>query len=74
MNLKRGAMRSAMIFIVVACALKFLGDGVTLIISGYTLYLGHVDSMTYAAILTPVLGAHGWVVTRPTSQTQESDK
>lgn len=54
--------------VVIAAAVKFLLDGITAQYGGYTLNLGHLDSMTYAAFLTPVLGAHGYVLGRKTEE------
>lgn len=52
-------------FIVVSvCALRFLFDGLSLNILGHTLDIGHMDPLAYGSILTPVLGAHGYVQTR----------
>lgn len=50
--------------VVVVCAFKFLMDGVSFTAFGHTIELGHVDASAYAAILTPVLGAHGYIKTR----------
>lgn len=52
---------SVSVITVFGCLLKFLADGVTLTLYGHTLTLGHVDSATYVALLTPVLGAHGYI-------------
>lgn len=46
--------------VLVAC-IKFLLDGVTVHLAGISFDLGHVDAMAYGALLTPVLGAHGWI-------------
>ncbi len=34
-------------------------EGVVLEVLGHSLSLGHADSLSYAAMLTPILGAHG---------------
>lgn len=44
-----------------AAVIKFILDGVTISWQGYTMDFGHLDSMTYAALLTPVLGAHSYM-------------
>lgn len=46
-------------FVVVLCTVKFFFEGVTLEIAGHVLSLGHADSLSYGAILGPVLGAQG---------------
>lgn len=74
MSLKRGAMRNAMLFIVIAVGVKFLLDGVTLTLAGTTFDFGHVDSLAYAALLTPVLGAHSYTAVRIPPETQELTK
>jgi hypothetical protein len=45
----------------VACIIKFLFEGVSFTIMGHIVNLGHVDSMTYVSLLTPVLGAHSYI-------------
>lgn len=46
---------------ILACVLKFLMEGVTFDLAGHAVSLGHADSLTYAALLTPVLGAHSYI-------------
>ncbi len=48
---------------VFAAVLKFLLEGVTIVVYGHSIDFGHADSLTYGALLAPVLGAHGWVDT-----------
>lgn len=48
-----------------AAVIKFLLDGVSIDVAGHVLSFGHVDSMAYGSLLTPVLAAHGFVDTRP---------
>jgi len=57
--------------VVLACVVKFLVDGVTFTWGGNTYNLGHIDSMTYAALLTPVLGAHSWQSIKSRTSTEE---
>lgn len=45
--------------VVGVCALKFLMEGVSFLAFGHTISLGHADALSYGAMLTPVLGAHG---------------
>ncbi len=45
--------------VVGVCAAKFMMEGVVLELFGHSLSLGHADAMSYAAMLTPILGAHG---------------
>lgn len=60
--------------VVIAAAVKFLLDGVTFSVNGHPMDLGHLDSMTYATFLTPVLGAHGWVLGRGSKTIEEAQK
>lgn len=46
------------LLVTLAATLRFILDGVSLTIAGHTLAFGHIDSMTYGALLTPVLGGH----------------
>lgn len=46
--------------VTLVCSAKFLFEGVEINIAGHVLSLGHADATTYAAMLAPVLGAHGW--------------
>ena len=57
-------MLSLSVFVVVICGVKFLFEGVSVAIGEHTLSLGHVDPAAYAALLTPVLGAHGYTAVR----------
>jgi hypothetical protein len=52
------------VLVVFVCCFRFLFDGITLTFGQYTLSLGHVDSLAYGAILTPILGAHGYIRTK----------
>lgn len=45
----------------IACILKFLVEGVNFSINGSPVSLGHVDSMTYAALLSPLWGSHAYL-------------
>lgn len=45
--------------VVGVCAIKFLFEGVSFVVFGHTVSLGHADALSYGAMLTPVLGAHG---------------
>ena len=49
-----------------AAVIKFILDGVTLTLYGHTVNFGHMDAMTYTALLAPVLGAHAWMQTKGT--------
>lgn len=50
---------------VVTAAAKFLLDGATANILGHVINFGHVDPSAYGMFLAPVLGAHGYTMTRP---------
>lgn len=45
--------------VMLICAIKFFLEGISISLGGHTLSFGHGDASTYAAILTPILGAHG---------------
>lgn len=45
-------------FAVLAALIKFLTNGVSITIAGYTLNCGTVDAALIGAILTPTLGAY----------------
>lgn len=53
---------------IVVCLIKFLMEGVSF---ANGLSLGHADSGTYAAILAPILGAHGYVSIKTPAKTPE---
>lgn len=44
-----------------ACVLRFLFDGLNVTLFGQNVIIPHTDSMSYGAILTPVLAAHGYL-------------
>lgn len=73
--LGKDPMRTMAVITVGACTLKFLMEGVTATIGGYSFSLGHADAMTYAALLTPVLGAHSYTRVKgpPTPEDQDGD-
>lgn len=51
--------------IVVTCAsIKFMCEGINFSYHGHAVDLGHVDAMVYGALLTPVLGVHGYIKAR----------
>ena len=54
-------MMTLSVIAALACVVKFLADGVTFTLYGHTMNLGHADSMAYGALLTPILGAHGYI-------------
>lgn len=57
-------MGTLTVVVVIAAALKFLLDGVSLAVHGHTITFGHVDSLTYGSLTGPVLGAHGYLNSR----------
>lgn len=59
MKTTQDSMRQVLSFIVIAAGIKFLLDGVTITVLKYSMDMGHLDPLAYAAILTPVCGAHG---------------
>ena len=44
--------------VTLSAVFRFLLDGVSLVVCGHSMSFGHVDSLTYGSILTPVLGSH----------------
>lgn len=54
-------MTTITVVTVLAAVARFLLDGVILTLGTHVFNFGHVDSLTYTAILAPVLGAHGWI-------------
>lgn len=52
---------SLSILVVVVCCFRFLMDGMEWSLFGHTITFNHIDAMTYGALLTPVLGAHGYI-------------
>ena len=61
---RRDQMFLLVAFTIVCCVFKFMMEGVVLNIGGQTLNLGHADAGTYAALLAPILGAHGYVTVK----------
>lgn len=56
---------------VLACVTKFLMQGVTFDVFGHAINLGSADALTYGALLTPVLGAHGYMTGKYRLETKE---
>jgi len=54
-------MTTLLVIVTVASAIKFLLDGISLVINGHTVSFGHSDSMSYASILGPTYGAHSYM-------------
>lgn len=44
----------------VACIAKFLIDGVSFKLFGSPVNLGHMDSLSYTALLAPLWGSHAY--------------
>lgn len=59
-----------------ACIAKFLADGASFVINGHPVSLGHADSMSYGALLTPILGTHGYLqsLIKPKGDTDNVDQ
>lgn len=57
-------MTTLLVMVTLAAAVKFLLDGVSVNVNGYVIAIGHMDSLSYGAILAPVFGAHGFISTR----------
>ncbi len=58
---KPDVILTMVVFVIVVCAIKFLLDGVTLKLFGHVISFGHTDSFSYGSLLSPVLGAHGFI-------------
>lgn len=56
-----------------AAVIKFLLDGVTLVVYGHTIDFGHMDSLSYATLLAPILGAHGYLESKSNKQEKKPD-
>lgn len=63
-NLERVAVVATL-----ACILKLLMEGVTFKLFGSPVNLGHTDSMTYAALLAPLWGSHGYIYNKSSKET-----
>lgn len=59
------------VIVTLAATFKFIVEGVVLTYNGNSINLGHVDAMVYAALLTPVLGTHGYVTAKGTKETEK---
>lgn len=62
--IKNDPMLTLVYLTVVVCLTKFLFEGMTVTLAAYTFTLAQSDAGTYAALLAPILGAHGYVTVR----------
>lgn len=58
-------MLTLVVFAVVAAVVRFFLDGVTITVVGQSITLTHQDPLAYGSLLAPILGAHGFINTRP---------
>jgi hypothetical protein len=58
---KTDVILSLVVFAVMICGFKFLLDGMVINIMGHVISFGHTDSLSYGSILSPILGAHGFI-------------
>ena len=58
---KEDVMLTLVFYVVIIAGIKFLLDGVEFTFQGHLVNLGHTDGGVYAAFLTPILGAHGYI-------------
>lgn len=65
---KPDPMLTMSVLVVTAASLKFLLEGVSTTVNGTAISFGHVDAAVYAALLTPVLGIHGYLKGKKTEQ------
>lgn len=70
---KEDPMLTMSVLVVTVASIKFLLEGVSLTLSGQSVTFGHVEAMVYGALLTPVLGVHGYIKARVPSSTQKVD-
>lgn len=58
-----------------ACVFRFVLDGVSLNVFGSPMSMGHVDSLAYSALMTPILAAHGYMATtKDKSKKEDANK
>lgn len=62
---KPDMMVTLVVVAVLAAVFKFLTDGISVTVGSHIINFGHVDSMAYGSLLAPVLGAHGYLDSRP---------
>ena len=70
---KPDILATAVAFVVVIAGLRFALDGLNINIFGHLISIGHTDSLSYGSLLSPVLGAHGYVSTRPSQSISRVD-
>lgn len=58
---KPSEMITLTVIVTLAAVVRFLFDGTDFNIAGHVLKFGHVDSMTYLAFLSPIVGAHAFI-------------
>ncbi len=58
---KPDVILSLIAFLTIVCGFRFLMDGMNIDFFGHTLVFGHVEPMSYASILAPLLGTHGFI-------------
>ena len=58
---KPSEMVTLTVVVTLAAAFRFLFDGITFNLGSHVITFNHIDSMTYLAFLTPVLGAHSFI-------------
>lgn len=68
---RKDVMLTLVTLTVYACVGKFLMEGVSIHIGEHVLDLGHADSGTYAALLAPILGAHGYITSKKPKEGQQ---
>lgn len=56
---------------ILVCLIKFLMEGISFDYHNHPVSLGHADSLTYAALLGPILGAHSYTKVKGTKETPE---
>jgi hypothetical protein len=56
---KEDALLTATVLSIALVAIRFFVDGMTFTLFGHVLSFTHVDSASYAALLSPIAGAHG---------------
>jgi hypothetical protein len=63
---------AAVVVVTLACAFRFIFDGVTFVVMQQTVTIGHTDPLAYGAILAPTFAAYGY--SRVKNKTVEDKK
>lgn len=73
-NKRSDTMLTFVSMTVFVCCVKFLFEGLSFTLGEFTFTFSQSDSLTYAAMLAPVLGAHGYIKVQPFKSKEFSEK